>query len=145
MSEQLWYTWSDSGFGSSIGHRIRAASMNLMIVESERVGAFVNFLGYTLSQDTDLYLPPSEAPLCLAFLNVGPKNETILIQKTYIGLDGLKRPGAFFSHLITELPPVPSQCPEGQVAFSAREAIALWRAATLWRDTEQGWPAGKRD
>src|SRR5439155_27142543 len=115
MSEQLWYTWSDSGFGSSVGHRIRAVS--LMDVGSERVRTFVNFLGYTLSQDTDLYLPPQQAPLCLTFLKVkvGPKQEAVLILKTYTGQDGLRRPGAFFSHLIADLPLVPSQCLGGKV------------------------------
>src|SRR5437879_9574465 len=119
MSEQLWYTWSDSGFGNAIGHRIRAVSANLTDVESERVRNFVNHLSYTLPQEADPFLQPKEAPLCLTFLKAGPKQEPILIQKIYTGLDGLKRPGAFFSHLITELPPVPSQCQGRQIPFSA--------------------------
>src|ERR1700694_1446413 len=128
MSEQLWYTWSTSGFGTANGYRVRAASANLTDVEGQRVRAFINLMSYMLSQDVDLFLPPQEAPLCLAFLKAGLRQESVLMQKTYIGLDGVRRPGAFFSHLITDLPAVPSHCLGGQVPFSAREAISLWRS-----------------
>lgn len=145
MSEQLWYTWSTSGFGTANGYVVRAASANLTDVEGQRVRAFINLVSYKLSQDVDPFLPPQEAPLCLAFLKAGPRQESVLIQKTYTGLDGVRRPGAFFSHLIADLPPVPSPCPGGQVPFSAREAIPLWRSTVLWRDTENSLPAGRRD
>jgi hypothetical protein len=148
MSEQLWYTWSDSGFGPTTGYRVRAASANLANVESQRVRTFVNLLRYMLSPDTDLYLPPEKAPLCLTFLKTdskaGPDSETVLIQKTYTGLDGVRRPGTFFSHLITELPDVPSLCRDGYVPFSAREAIELWQSP-LWQKAEHSLPAGRRD
>lgn len=144
MSEQLWYTWSDSGFGTAVGWRVRAASKGLVNTESGYVRAFINLMSYRLPPDTDAYLPPKEAPLCLTFLRVGAKQEAALIQKAYTGLDGVRRPGAFFSHLLTALPEVPSLRPERQIAFSAREAIELWRSP-FWRISESELPAGRRD
>jgi hypothetical protein len=66
------------------------------------------------------------------------------MQKTYIGLDGISRPGAFFSHLLTDLPTLPSPCAAGQIPFSAREAIALWHSS-LWYASEDSLSPGKRD
>src|SRR5579884_151382 len=148
MSEQLWYTWSTSGFGIANDYRVRAASPKLTDVTGPRVQSLLTLVSYTLPQYTDPFLPPEKAPLCLAFLKAGP--ESVLIQKTYTGLDGLKRPGVYFSHLLAELPPLPSPCMDGYVPFSAREAISLWKATTqfgelFWRNTEQGWPEGSRD
>ena len=148
MSEQLWYTWSTSGFGIANDYRVRAASPKLTDVTGPRVQSLLTLVSYTLPQHTDPFLPPEKAPLCLAFLKAGP--ESVLIQKTYTGLDGLKRPGVYFSHLLAELPPLPSPCMDGYVPFSAREAISLWKATTqfgepFWRNTEQGWPEGSRD
>ncbi len=148
MSEQLWYTWSTSGFGIANDYRVRAASPKLTDVTGPRLRSLLTLVSYTLPQHTDPFLPPEKAPLCLAFLKSGP--EAVLIQKTYTGLDGLKRPGVYFSHLLVDLPPVPSPCMEGYVSFSAREAISLWKATTqfgepFWRNTERGWPEGSRD
>src|SRR5579884_1175239 len=148
MSEQLWYTWSTSGFGIANDYRVRAASPKLTDVTGPRVQSLLTLVSYTLPQHTDPFLPPEKAPLCLAFLKSGP--EAVLIQKTYAGLDGLKRPGVYFSHLLVDLPPVPSPCMDGYVPFSAREAISLWKATTqfgepFWRNTERGWPEGSRD
>src|SRR5579883_3307676 len=148
MSEQLWYTWSTSGFGIANDYRVRAASPKLTDVTGPRVQSLLTLVSYALPQHTDPFLPPEKAPLCLAFLKAGP--ESVLIQKTYTGLDGLKRPGVYFSHLLAELPPLPSPCMDGYVPFSAREAISLWKATTqfgepFWRNTEQGWPEGSRD
>lgn len=146
MGEQLWYTWSDSGFGTAIDYRVRAASQGLMDTEGERVRALVSLVGYQLPPDTDLYLPPKEAPRCLAFLRAGSRREPVLIYKTYIGLDGMRRPGNYFSHLLAELPAVFSPRPEGQIEFSAREAIELWGSKSLKdKDSERDLPAGRRD
>lgn len=146
MGEQLWYTWSDSGFGIATDYRVRAASRGLMDTEGERVRALVSLVGYQLPQDTDLYLPPKEAPRCLAFLRAGSRREPVLIYKTYIGIDEMKRPGNYFSHLLAELPAVSSPRPEGQIEFSAREAIELWGSKSLNdKDSERIWLAGRRD
>ena len=146
MSEQLWYTWSTSGFGTANGFRVRAASANLTDIEGQRVRSFVNLARYKLSQDVDPFLSPQEAPLCLAFLKTDPGQESVLIQKTHSGPDGVGRPGAYFSHLVVNLPPVSSRSPAGQVPFSAREAIALWKSP-LWKDKDSAstLPPGKRD
>jgi hypothetical protein len=144
MSEQLWYTWSDLGFGTAVGQRVRAASKGLVETESERVRNLVNLVSYHLRPETDAYLPPKEAPRSLVFTRAGSQREAVLISKAYVGLDGMRRPGAYFSHLLVELPPVPSPRPEGQIEFSAREAIELWRSS-FWKNSERDLPAGRRD
>src|SRR6266566_666765 len=118
MSEQFWYTWSTAGFGiTSAGFRVRAASngfMNargLVDMQSERLLTLRQHLNYDLPQDTlDPYkIDVRQAPRSLAFVQAG--SERILVNTTYTGLDVVKRAGNFFSHLLTELPPVPSPCP----------------------------------
>ncbi len=144
MGEQLCYTWSDTGFGVAVGFRVRAASKGLMDTESERVRTFVSLMSYYLPQYTDPYLPPQEAPRCLAFLRAGSRREPVLINKTYTGSDGMNRPGNYFSHLLAELPAVFSPRPERQIEFSAREAIALW-GSRFWKDSDNELPVGRRD
>lgn len=143
MSEQLWYTWSTSGFGiTSAGFRVRAASRGFMDargqvdMQSDRLLTLRKCLYYDLPQDTlDPYkVDPQQAPRSFAFVQAG--QERILVNTTYKGLDGAKRAGAFFSHLLTDLPPVPSPCPGGQLPFSAREAIERWRS-DFWKDSER--------
>ncbi len=143
MSEQLWYTWSTSGFGiTNAGFRVRATSKGFMDargqvdIQSDRLLTLRKYLNYDLPQDTlDPYkVDPQQTPRNLAFIQAG--QERILVNTIYTGLDAVKRPGAFFSHLLTALPPVLSTCPGGQLPFSAREAIKLWRS-NFWKDSER--------
>src|SRR2546426_771648 len=115
MSEQLWYTWPTSGFGlTRAGFRVRAASKGFMDargqvdMQGERLLTLRKHLNYYLPQDTvDPYeIDPQQAPRSLAFVQAG--QERILVNTIYPGLDPVKRPGNFFSHLLTDLPPVPS-------------------------------------
>src|SRR5713226_4786431 len=101
ISEQLWFTWSTWGFSGINGFQIRAVSRGLKTargsidVQSELFQVLMKHLGYVLPQDVDdpYEVSPQEAPLCLTFVKAG--QQAILVNKTYTGLDGVKRPGAF--------------------------------------------------
>src|SRR5439155_26224973 len=120
--EQLWYTWSTVGLGSlSAGFRIRAASRGLSDVSSPRVRVLDRYLRYVLPTGTDPFaITPDMAPVCLSLIQT-EQGERILVNKTYTGKDGVGRPGAFFVHLLTNLPP----------DFSAAQVISLWRSRFL--------------
>ena len=122
MLEQLWYTWSTIGLGPlSAGFRIRAASRGLSDVTSPRVQALDRYLRYILPVGTDPFaITPDMAPVCLSFIET-ESGERILVYKTYAGKDSVGRPGAFFVHLLSNLPP----------DFSASQAITLWRSPFL--------------
>src|SRR5438093_4775497 len=122
MLEQLWYTWSAVGLGPlSAGFRIRAASRGLSDVRSPRVQALDRYLRYVLPTGTDPFaITPDMAPICLSLIQT-EQGEWILVNKTYVGKDGVGRPGAFFVHLLSNLPP----------DFSAAQAISLWRSPLL--------------
>src|SRR6266700_4825650 len=119
--EQLWYTWSDIGFGYITGFRIRAASEGLQDERSERIRDLGRYFHYHLPGDTNPYdISLEMAPIRLAFIRT-KQRERILVNTTYVGRDAAGRPGAFFCHLLTELPD----------EFSSKNAIALWRSP-LW-------------
>src|SRR6266567_6671046 len=120
--EQLWYTWSTIGLGPlSAGFRIRAASPGLSDVSSPRVQALDLYLRYVLPTVTDPFaITPDMAPICLSLIQT-EQGERILVNKTYTGKDGVGRPGAFFVHLLANLPP----------DFSVAQAISLWRSPLL--------------
>src|SRR6266567_1964379 len=120
--EQLWYTWSAVGLGPlSAGFRIRAASRGLSDVSSPHVQALDRYLRFVLPAGTDPFaITPDMAPICLSLIQT-EQGEWILVNKTYIGKDGVGRPGAFFVHLLSNLPP----------DFSAPQAISLWRSPFL--------------
>src|SRR5947209_6670767 len=122
MLEQLWYTWSTVGLGSlTAGFRIRAASQELSDVRSPRMLALDRYLRYVLPAGTDPFaITPDMAPICLSLIQTD-QGERILVNKTYTGKDGVGRPGAFFVHLLSNLPP----------DFSAAQAISLWRSPFL--------------
>lgn len=167
MSEQLWYTWSQWGFGGGDGFQIRAVSPGLrdtrgsVNIYSKPILVLMKHLNYALPQDVvnNYDVVPENTPRCLAFMRIDPKDaepkdtkpkdtkskdpkpeeeikpEAILIHKRYTGLDGVKRPGAFFSHLLKKLPVVESPRPEGTIEFSAREAISLW-GSDFWKASD---------
>lgn len=121
--EQLWYTWSQQGFGATTGYRVRAASENL--IQNGRVTPLERYLSYYLPQGADasaLALNPDKAPLSLALLET-PQGR-ILVQKAFTGKDLVGRPSAFFSHLLTNLP----------ADYTAKDAIRLWRSRFWKRD-----------
>jgi hypothetical protein len=144
MSEQFWYTWSDSGFGRTTGLRVRAASAGMTNTESEQMRQLINLVSYELPKDTDPYLPPEKAPTCLAFLRPDiTGRKSVLIQKRYTGLDGMRRPGAYSSRLILDPPHITFSRIKFPI-FTAREAIQLWDS-TFWDISEEHYPGGKRD
>ncbi|GER87691.1 hypothetical protein KDW_18530 [Dictyobacter vulcani] len=134
-SEQLWYTWSAEGAGS-MGFKIRAASPGLIAennavnLDDERIQAFLKHARYVLPQNTkdsgDMPFP--QAPISLAFVKV--QHEYILLQKSYSTSDGTGRSGNFFTHLVSDLPDIPSSA--GMLPFTAREAISVWGSA-YWK------------
>jgi GTPase-associated protein 1, N-terminal domain type 2 len=141
MSEQLWYTWSTWGFSGGNGFQIRAVSPGFLDARGSvsthtgQLQTLMKHLNYTLPQDVinKNDVVPEKTPLCLAFICAG--QEMILLHKRYTGLDGARRPGAFFSHLLTKLPEFASARPEGYVEFTAREAIDLWKSP-FWKTSE---------
>ena len=106
-------------------------------MESERFQTLKKYLNYDLPLDTSnpRDVTPEQAPRSLLFVQAG--QERVLINKVYTGLDGVGRPGAFFSHLLTDLPPVSLPHSDKQLPFSAREAIELWKS-NFWKESEQG-------
>ncbi len=115
--EQLWYTWSDRGIDTlRAGFRIRAASPGLSDPRSELVQRLDRYQRYSLPKGADDTIPLNIAPRSLALIYTG--KEYILVHKTYTGRDGVGRYGAFFVHLLTNLP----------ATFSPCEAISLWRS-----------------
>ncbi|GHO89877.1 GAP1-N2 domain-containing protein [Dictyobacter formicarum] len=134
-SEQLWYTWSTRGFGGA-GFQIRAASPgflegnNSAALEDERIQSLLAHARYVLPPNTKDSgdMPPQHLPISLAFIKV--KQEDALLHKCYCPPDEVGAAGNFFSHLITDLPEVPS--PAGPIAFTAREAITTW-GSSYWK------------
>lgn len=129
--EQLWYTWSAVGLDTiSAGFRIRAASQKLSDVRSPRLQNLDRYLRYVLPEGTDPFAtPPDMAPVCLSFLQ-SPQGERVLVNKTYTGKDGVGRYGAFFVHLLTDLP----------TSLSAKDAILLWKSASVWKSSDASIP-----
>jgi len=123
--EQLWYTWSPIGLSSvTAGFRIRAASGSLREVTSPRVKNLDQYLRYTLPDGADRF-NPSSAPICLSLLQ-SVDGERILLNKTYTGRDGQGRPGAFFVHLLANLPN----------NFTVRDAFLLWQSK-FWESSDK--------
>ena len=107
-SEQLWYTWSNKGFGAT-GFQIRAVSQGFFTpsqhthagnatadedestkgvtidLNNERIQTLLKYVRYELPVGTDVskLQPPEQAPVTLAFLNIG--QETILVHKVFAG------------------------------------------------------------
>jgi hypothetical protein len=128
--QQLWYTWSEFGYGDLRGGglRVRAASEQILCTDG-RMEKLEKYAGYKLPRDARRDDPALEqtAPRSLAFLRIPSKqtsqDEFILVHTVYTR-DERGRPGAFFTHILTDLPQT----------FSAKEAIELWRAG-LWQTT----------
>lgn len=118
--EQLWYTWSNLGLdGDQVGYRIRAASPGLRDLYGARYSALTWYLRYRLPSDVPETLSPAEAPVSLSFLRTD--NGYLLTHKVYVGLDGWRRAGNYFVHLL--------MVPE---TVTANEAIELW-ASAFWQ------------
>ena len=138
-SEQLWYTWSTWGFGNP-GFQIRAASPGLIeakdstSLDSDRIQALLKHVSYVLPQNTkDLSeISTLDAPVSLAFVRAN--QELILVHKNYLKLDGESKPGAFFTHLLTDLPAISTV--GGTQPFTAREAISFWEA-DYWKTSDE--------
>lgn len=123
--EQLWYMWSNIGYGVTTGFRVRAASPGLRDIQGERYRAFDPYLRYTLPTGVNAYtLAVDKAPVSLALLDTSQGR--ILLQRVYTGKDLIGRAGAFFCHLLTDLPD----------DFTAREAISLWRNTNLLQERD---------
>ena len=125
FSDQLWYTWSDIGIDPiRAGFRIRAASTGLRDFRSELVQRLDPYQRYSLPKDADRSIDPHIAPVCLTLIDTG--EERILVRKAYTGKDGVGRYGAFFVHLLANLPE----------EFSVADAIALWQSP-FWQDSDK--------
>jgi hypothetical protein len=122
--DQLWYTWSTIGLSSvTAGFRILAASGSLAEVSSPQVQDLDKYLRYILPEGSGR-IEPSRAPLSLSFFQT-TNGRRILLNKTYTGRDGVGRPGAFFAHLLADLP----------TDFTVRDAILLWRSP-FWQSSD---------
>ena len=118
MVEQLCYTWSAVGLSGS-GFQVRAASDGVANINSMRFAAFDKYLRYTLPIGTERSLATTEtSPFCLAYVDAG--GERIIVHKVYTGRDAVgRRPGAYFAHMLAELPE----------NFSVRDAIDMWKSS----------------
>ncbi len=124
--EQMWYTWSDVGLGTvHAGFQIRAASPALTDIYSEHVKRLERYMRYVLPAETDRFaITPAMAPICLSFLRT-EQNEYILMQKKYIGRDGVGRLGTFFVTLLLH-----------DEASDIDNTVALWKSV-LWQASDE--------
>ncbi|GCF08698.1 GAP1-N2 domain-containing protein [Dictyobacter arantiisoli] len=100
--DQLWYTWSTTGLGSITGHRVRAASQNLLNLHSEWYQELEKYLHYTLPEGVNPYeSTTASSPYGLAYIVTlaGP----CLLQRVYGGKDAYGRAGVSFIHALTNL------------------------------------------
>lgn len=130
--DQIWYTWSTIGVDNvSAGFRVRAASDNLSDLHGTRYRGIAGYLRYQLPRGVNPNVVlPEDAPISLALINA--PDGRILVQKVYIGQDGVGRAGNYSAHLLAHLPD----------SFSARQAIRLWKSR-LWKEhdvTEEEQP-----
>jgi hypothetical protein len=137
MSEQLYYTYSTIGSGSTTGERIRAQSPGIGSVTSEPVRALMKYLSYKLPIGADLRTSIEDAPICLVLAQTDYNR--ILSHRKYAGKDGVGRPGNLFTHAIVD-PEVVISAQTGEVGpISAYDAISLWRSP-VWKTTEEQAP-----
>jgi hypothetical protein len=138
-SEQLWYTWSTWGSGNP-GLQIRAASPGLLEdndtvnIHSDRIQELLKHVTYMLPQKIkdSSAIALQDAPVSLAFVKAD--QELILVHKNYVELDDESKSGAFFTHLITDLPTITTS--SVTQPFTAREAIAFWDAS-YWKTSDE--------
>jgi hypothetical protein len=146
--EQLWYTWSNKGFGAT-GFQIRAISPgflqdqgehNLTItnptidLNAERIQTLLPYVRYTLPTGTDLSeVTPEQAPISLAFLR--SNNETFLLHKAYIGNDGTNKTSIHFTHVLTALP-------QQTLAVAGSAALSSSPALSSLHPSQSGAPGG---
>lgn len=132
--EQLYFTWSKFGYGDTTGLRLRSASPGLTDINATIFNNLKPYLNYVLPKGTDPYKATTEqSPFCLVYAKTDDKtgdktddktdDKYILAQKVYTGKDAYDRTGAYFIHLLSELPE----------NFVARDAIRLWRQSSFWR------------
>lgn len=125
MAEQFWYTSCRVGMEGTTGIQVRAASPGLARNLKEfriRLGGVLN---YSLPEGgTSFNTSAEQAPIALSWIAVA--QERILLHKSFAGFDSDRRPGNFFTHLISNLPQ----------GFNAHQAIATW-GADFWRSSDQ--------
>jgi len=125
MAEQFWYTSCRVGLEGTTGIQVRAASPEIAKGLREfriRLGGVLN---YSLPEGgTSFNTSSLQSPIALSWIVVG--HERILLRKSFIGFDSDRRPGNFFTHLISNLPR----------GFNARQAIATWDA-DFWQSSDQ--------
>ena len=123
--KQVLYTSCEAGksLGGDEGFQVRAASAG---IGPERIRAAVPYMAYGLPvQLHPLQLAPAASPVRLAFLNT-PALGPVLCHSISAGVDpSTHRPGNFFSHLLTDLPP----------ALTAGAAIRTW-GSDSWRQSD---------
>jgi GTPase-associated protein 1, N-terminal domain type 2/GTPase-associated protein 1, middle domain len=136
MSEQLYYTYSTIGSGSTTDERIYAQSPGIGSVTSEPVRALMKYLSYKLPIGADLRISIEDAPISLVLAKTDYNR--ILCHRKYAGKDGVGRLGNLFTHAIVNPEVVIST--RGETGpISAHDAISLWRSP-LWKTTEEQAP-----
>lgn len=142
MLEQLWFTWTRTGFSGRVGYQVRAASQGFLNpqgeldTQSERFQRVARALSYRLPDAAEpRELEPGEAPMCLAFQ---PGNESLLVQKVRRSFSD--RTG-YFSHLLLDLPEKDAQQTQ---PLCVRTAIDLWGSA-FWQSADHSLKAEERE
>ncbi|GHO86344.1 GAP1-N2 domain-containing protein [Dictyobacter formicarum] len=118
--DQLWYTWSTFGLGSVTGHRVRAASHELMDLQGDWHREIERHLHYELPEGVNPYdINTTSSPYSLAYIKTekGP----IILHRAYAGKDDYGRAGVFFVHVLANLKDM-----------LALDAIKLW-GSPFWK------------
>jgi hypothetical protein len=136
MSEQLYYTYSTIGSGSTTGERIRAQSSGVGSATSEPVRALMKYLTYRLPAGADLRTPVEVAPLSLVLAKT--PYHRILSHKKCVDRDGIGRAGNFFTHAIINPEGIAEQTGASE-PISAYAAISLWKSP-FWKTSEDQAP-----
>jgi hypothetical protein len=136
MSEQLYYTFSTIGSGSTTGERIRAQSPGVGPVYSEPVRSLMRYLTYRLPAGADLRTPVESAPISLVLVRT--HYHRLLSHRKYVDREGAGHASNFFTHAIID-PEVVSEQTGAVEPISARAAISLWKSP-LWKISENHAP-----
>src|SRR5947207_569020 len=132
MNEQIYYTYSTLGSGSTTGERFRAHSPELGSPTHDPLRALRKHLSYRLPAGTNQAPLLDSAPISLALVKTD--QNFLLVNRVCAGKDGVGRPGNFFSHAIVD-PEVISTQTGKLTPITAYQAINLWKSP-LWKTSE---------
>jgi hypothetical protein len=118
--QQLWRTWSRAGLEGRPGLTTYAVSPGLAAADGDLPGPLSDVLLFDLPPGITSATRPDDMPVSLTYLT--PPEGRVLAQRAYVGLDGVGRPGNYFVHVLTDLPP----------EFRTIDAVRSWRSP-FWR------------